>query len=254
MSRTPVIAANWKMHKTRDESRRTGRELRRLVDDVADVEVVVCPPFTSLAALGEELEGSPIGLGGQDAHWEDQGAFTGQISVPMLEDCGCRYVILGHSEMREFQADSDRRVNRKLKRVLESRLVPIVCVGEKLEQREAGRAREVVLGQLERAVQDLPASRLQKLILAYEPVWAIGTGRTATPDTAQEMHSLIRGWLGTRFSSDLPGKVRILYGGSVKPSNVAELMAQPDIDGALVGGASLEASTFAKLVRFGEAD
>ncbi len=253
MSRKPLIAANWKMHKTLAESRRTGRELRQLVDDVADVEVVVCPPFTSLAALGEELEGSRIGLGGQDAHWEENGAYTAQISVGMLQDCGCRYVILGHSEMREYQAETDRRVNRKLKRVLESELAPIVCVGEKLAEREAGRARDVVLGQLEKAVEGLAEPRLGRLIIAYEPVWAIGTGRTATPDTAQEMHSLIRGWLGKRFSSELPGKTRILYGGSVKPSNVAELMAQPDIDGALVGGASLEASTFAKLVRFREA-
>ena len=252
MSRKPVIAANWKMFKTRSEARRTCVRLRRLVGDYSQVEVVVCPPFTALETACEALQGSAIGLGAQNVHWEPEGAFTGEISIEMLVDAGCRYVILGHSERRQLAGETDRRIRRKLKRVLFSQLTPILCVGETLEERESGRVREVILGQLERALAGLTAPQVSHIILAYEPVWAIGTGRTATPEIAQEVHYLIRAWLGQRFSPEAPGRVRILYGGSVKPDNVVELMKQDDIDGALVGGASLEAASFAKLVRFAE--
>ncbi len=251
MSRRPVIAANWKMFKTRAEARQTCLRLLELVGDVRDVDIVVCPAFTALAAVSEVVADTVIGLGAQNAHWEDEGAYTAEISVPMLEECGCRYVVLGHSETRQYLGETDQRVNRKLARVLASDLIPIVCVGESFVQRESGRVSQVVLGQLEKALDGLTDERLSRMIIAYEPLWAIGTGRTATPETAQEVHAMIREWLRDRFSQALPGQVRILYGGSVKPSNVAELMAQDDIDGALVGGASLEAESFAKLVGFG---
>ncbi len=252
MSRRAVIAANWKMFKTRAEARETCGRLLQLVGDVQDVEIVVCPPYTALDAAREVVADTVIGLGAQNTHWEDEGAYTGEISVPMLEECGCRYVILGHSETRQYLGETDQRVNRKLLRVLAGDLIPIVCVGESFVQRESGRVSQVVLGQLEKALDGLTADGLSRMIIAYEPLWAIGTGRTATPETAQEVHAMIREWLRDRFSQTLPAEVRILYGGSVKPSNVAELMAQDDIDGALVGGASLEAESFAKLVRFRE--
>ena len=252
MSRKPVIAANWKMFKTRPEARRTCAQLCRLVGDYNKVEIVVCPPFTALETAREVLQGSVIGLGAQNVHWEPEGAFTGEISAEMLVDAGCRYVILGHSERRQLARETNREIQHKLQRVLSSELTPILCVGETLKERDAGAAREVILAQLERALAGLTAPQVSHIILAYEPVWAIGTGRTATPEIAQDVHYLVRAWLGERFSREVPGRVRILYGGSVKPDNVVELMKQDDIDGALVGGASLEAASFAKLAKFAE--
>lgn len=246
------MAGNWKMFKTRGESRRMIQRLLPLVADAKEVEIVVFPPFTALAAVSELVAGSAVRLGAQNAHWEEKGAYTGEVSVEMILDSGCQYVILGHSERRQYFRETDEMVNLKLRRALSVGLTPIVCVGESLEQREAGRAKEVVLAQLERGLVGLTGSDLSRIIIAYEPLWAIGTGRTATPETAQDVHYMIRNWLGERFSPDLPGTVRILYGGSVKPSNVADLMAQDDLDGALVGGASLEAESFAKLVKFGQ--
>jgi triosephosphate isomerase len=250
MSRKPVIAGNWKMFKSQAEVISTVENLRELVEGTDDVEVVVCPTYTSLSAAANALRGSSIGLGAQDVHWEKEGAFTGEISAEMLLDVGCQYVIIGHSERRQYFGETDETVSRKLQKLLQTSLTPIVCVGETLEEREAGRVEEVVLGQLERALVGLTAESLFRIIIAYEPVWAIGTGRTATPEVAEEVHSMIRDWLSRAYSEEFADGIRILYGGSVKPGNVAELMAQPDIDGALVGGASLDAQSFAQLVKY----
>ena len=250
MSRTPIISGNWKMFKTRQEAQQAGRRIGAGCRDVEGVEAIIFPPFTALDAVAQEVQGTNLRLGGQNVHWEEQGAFTGEISAPMLLDCGCQYALIGHSERRQFFGETDESVNRRLKAVLATSLTPVVCVGESLDQRESGRAREVVLGQLERGFDELTARDLFRIIIAYEPLWAIGTGRTATPETAQEVHYMIRSWLGERFSADLPGQTRILYGGSVKPSNVRDLMAQDDIDGALVGGASLDPESFVKLIRY----
>ncbi len=250
MKRQSVIAGNWKLYKTNSEAEAMVKELRTLADSTQDVVAVVCPPFTALATVAKALEGSRIAVGGQDVFWEDQGAFTGQVSVGMLAGCGCSYVIIGHSERRQFFGETDQTVNRKLKKVLTSKLTPIVCVGEMLAERESGRVREVVLGQMEGGLAGLTAEDVSRIIIAYEPVWAIGTGKTATPEIAEEVHSMIRTWLAERYSPQLADKVRILYGGSVKPDNIKELMAQKDIDGALVGGASLDAKSFAKIIKF----
>jgi triosephosphate isomerase len=250
MARKPVIAGNWKMYKTRAEVVETIRRLRDLVDGYEPVEVVVCPTFTGLSAAAEALQGSSIALGAQNCHWEDEGAYTGEISVGMLLDCGCRYVILGHSERRQHFFETDEMIARKLRKVVASPLRPILCVGETLEQREAGRVAEVVLGQLGSDLGGLSADQVSRVLVAYEPVWAIGTGRTATPEVAQEVHAMIRRWLTEKYSPQLAQDFIILYGGSVKPANIADLMAQPDIDGALVGGASLEAESFAKIIRY----
>ena len=250
MSRKPVIAGNWKMYKTQAEVIGTIEDLRALVEGYAEVEVVVCPTFTSLPAAANALRGSSIGLGAQNVHWEEEGAFTGEISTEMLLDVGCQYAIIGHSERRQHFSESDEMISRKLQKLIQTPLTPILCVGETLEEREAERVEEVVLGQLERSLAGLTVESVFRIIIAYEPVWAIGTGRTATPEVAEEVHSMIRGWLSKTYSEDLAGGIRILYGGSVKPGNVAELMAQPDIDGALVGGASLDSQSFSQLVKY----
>lgn len=250
MKRQSVIAGNWKMYKTNSEAEAMVKELRTLADSTDQVEAIVCPPFTALATVARALEGSRIAVGGQDVFWEDQGAFTGQVSVGMLTSCGCRYVIIGHSERRQFFGETDQTVNRKLKKVLASALTPIMCVGEMLAERESGRVREVVLGQMAGGLAGLTAEDVSRIIIAYEPVWAIGTGKTATPEIAEEVHSMIRTWLAEQYSSQVADAARILYGGSVKPDNIKELMAQKDIDGALVGGASLDAKSFAKIIGF----
>jgi triosephosphate isomerase (TIM) len=250
MARQYVMAGNWKMFKTRSEAQSMVLELRQLAQGSEEVEVVVCPPFTALPAVSQVLEGTKIRLGAQNVHWEDEGAFTGEISAGMLLDCACKYVIIGHSERRQYFHETDEVINRKLKKVLGTELRPILCVGEMLEEREAGRVEEVVLGQLEGDLAGLTAESVSRIIIAYEPVWAIGTGRTATPEIAQEVHSMIRRWLAGRYGEELAAGIRILYGGSVKPDNTADLMAQADIDGALVGGASLTAGSFAKIVKF----
>jgi triosephosphate isomerase (TIM) len=250
MARQYVIAGNWKMFKTRSEAQSMVLELRQMVQGSEEVEVVVCPPFTALPAVSQVLEGASIRLGAQNVHWEEEGAFTGEISPGMLQDCGCSYVIIGHSERRQYFHETDEVINRKLKKVLATPLIPILCVGEMLEEREAGRVEEVVLGQLEGDLAGLTAESVSRIIVAYEPVWAIGTGKTATPQIAQEVHSMIRRWLAGRYGGELAASIRILYGGSVKPDNAGELMGQEDIDGALVGGASLTAGSFARIVKF----
>ena len=238
------------MHRTRRETEELAASLHRELDGYEDVEVVVCPPFTSLDVAADALKGSSIRLGAQNVHWDDEGAYTGEVSTRMLEDCGCEFVILGHSERRQNFKETDEQVNLKLRRALKSSLIPILCVGETLQERARERVEDVVLGQLEQAVDKLTAESLSRIIVAYEPVWAIGTGETATPETAEEVHFMIREWLAEVVSKELSERLRILYGGSVKPDNISSLMAQPNIDGALVGGASLDADSFAGIVRF----
>jgi triosephosphate isomerase len=252
MARIPFIAGNWKMYKNQSEVVATIKALRKEVDGYEKVEVVVCPTFTSLAAAAEALKGSSIGLGAQDVHWEDEGAYTGEISTAMLLDAGCDFVIIGHSERRQYFGETDETINRKIKKTLTTSLTPIFCIGETLEEREADRVSDVVLGQLRRGLAGLTEKDISRIIIAYEPVWAIGTGKTATPETAEEVHAMIRKWLTQNFSPELADSLRILYGGSVKPGNTAELMAQPDIDGGLVGGASLDAGSFAQIAKFSE--
>ena len=247
--RTPVIAGNWKMHKTRDEARALARAIREGSGDLTRREVVLAPPFTALAAVAEEIQGSGIVLAAQNVHWEDKGAFTGEISTSMLKDADCGMVILGHSERRQYFGETDELVNRKARATLRAGLQPIICIGETLAERESGKHEDTVSQQLAGGLDGLTAEDLLRIIFAYEPVWAIGTGRTASPEIAQEMHGCIRGRLLEKFGKNAE-TVRILYGGSVKPDNVDALMRQPDIDGALVGGACLEAESFLRIIRF----
>jgi len=247
--RTPVIAGNWKMHKTPDEARSLARAIREGIGDLAQREVVIAPPFTALAAVAEEIRGSAITLAAQNVYWEEKGAFTGEISTPMLKDAGCGMVILGHSERRQYFGETDEEVNRKVRAVLNVGLQPIICIGETLAERESGKHEDTVSQQLDGGLDGLTAGDLLRIIFAYEPVWAIGTGRTASPETAQEMHGYIRGRLLEKFGKNAE-TVRILYGGSVKPDNVDDLMRRADIDGALVGGACLEAESFLRIIRF----
>lgn len=247
-ARTKLIAGNWKLHRTIRESVELARTVLHRLDRGAKAEVVVAPVFTAIHAVHEALgENARVVLAAQDVFWEDQGAFTGEVSAPLLKDAGCAYVIVGHSERRQYFHDTDDAVRRKVGAALSHGLAPIVCIGETLEQREADRTEAVVLGQLDAAVQAL--STLDRVVIAYEPVWAIGTGRTAKASDAQAVHASIRARLAERFGSGQADRARILYGGSVKPSNAAELLAQPDIDGALVGGASLEADSFMTIVQ-----
>jgi len=243
--RTPIIAANWKMHKTAAEAVAFAEKLKPLVMDVGNVDMVVAPPFTALEPLGRALAGSPVALAAQNVHPAAQGAFTGEISIPMLSDLGCRYVIVGHSERRAIFGETSAFVAQKAVAVQEAGLTPILCVGEALDDREAGRTNDVLGSQLDASL----AGTRPDLVIAYEPVWAIGTGRTATPEIAQEAHAFIRERLNAIYSPRDSDAIRIQYGGSVKPDNTAELLSQPDVDGALVGGASLEAKDFLPIIR-----
>ena len=246
--RTPVIAGNWKMYKTARQAAETIRSLAELVKGVQGVEVVICPPFTALAAAVEAAKGSPVAIGAQDCYWEKEGAFTGQVAVPMIADLGCSHCIVGHSERRQFFGETDATVDKKIEAVLANGLDCIACVGETLAEREAGQTFAVLGRQVRSGLSRHLISA--RLVIAYEPVWAIGTGKTATPVQAQEAHAFIRQVVAEAASPAAAQAVRILYGGSVKPDNVATLMAQPDVDGGLVGGASLDAASFAKIVRF----
>jgi len=234
------------MHKTLAEARALAREIRLGLPVKARLEVALAPPYTALAAVYEENYGSPICLAAQDTYWEKQGAFTGAISPVMLKDAGCRFVIVGHSERRQIFGETNETVNRKLKAVLDTGLCPILCVGETIEQRQAGRTLEVVTAQLREGLAGITGLSGENLVIAYEPVWAIGTGLNATPDQAQEVHGVIRRLLAEMGAP--AQSIRILYGGSVTPDNAASLLAQPDIDGALVGGASLKADSFLKII------
>ena len=242
-----LIAANWKMHKTLEEARILTREVRRGLTYGLQAEVALAPPFTALAAVAEELAGSDIRLAGQDTFWERQGAYTGAISPVMLKDVGCHYVIIGHSERRQYFGETDQTVNHKLKAALEAGLCPICCIGETLQERQAEQTLARVGKQLEQGLADLSPLTGEQLVLAYEPVWAIGTGLTATPAQAQEVHAFIRSRLREILGAAAED-VRILYGGSVTPDNAATLLSEVDIDGALVGGASLKASSFLGII------
>jgi triosephosphate isomerase len=250
--RKPIVAGNWKCHLTRPQARELIAALKPAVKSDA-VEVVVCPAFTALDAAKQAAVGSKIGVGAQDVYWEPQGAFTGEVSVAMLEELGCDTCIIGHSERRSLFGESDAWVAKKLQALLTSTVRPIVCIGETLQEREAGRTLEVIERQLSGAFSAVAASAAARIVIAYEPVWAIGTGRTATPEQAQEAHAAIRQWLGKHWTAAAANQIRIQYGGSVKPENAAELMSQPDIDGALVGGASLNAASFSAIIQAAEA-
>ncbi len=247
--RTPIIAGNWKMYKTQTEAFQLASDLKQKLSDINSAKVVVCPPFTALASVKQAIAGSDILLGAQNMHWEEKGAFTGEISPQMLLTIGCKYVIIGHSERRNHFFETNETVNLKIKSALGSGLVPIVCVGEKLEEREANKTEQVVEDHVRGAFKDLTVESARGCVVAYEPVWAIGTGKTATPNQANEVHVFIRKLLSSVFGKDCAEKVSILYGGSVKPENSKELLDMSDIDGALVGGASLDADSFEKIVR-----
>lgn len=246
--RKPIMAGNWKMHKTVTQAVNFARDLLSRLEN-PECEVVICPPFTALSPLAEAIKGEYIVLGAQNMYWENEGAYTGEISPGMLTEIGCRYVILGHSERRRYFGETDENVNRKVLAAFRHNLVPIVCVGETLEEREAGITEQVVRRQTETGLAGITAQQARKLVVAYEPVWAIGTGRTASPEDAQQVNAFIRSVLAEMFGKEAAAEVRIQYGGSVKPDNAAKLMAQQDIDGALVGGASLNAAGFAAIVK-----
>jgi len=248
--RTPVIAGNWKMFKTVAETLNFFDGFLPLVSDVSHCEIVVAPPFTALAAAFAATAGTRVVISAQDVYWEKEGAFTGEVSIPMLLDAGCKCAIIGHSERRQFFGETDETVNRKVRAAISSGLQPIVCVGETLSERDAGSAVEVVRRQVRNGLAQLTESDLSPIIVAYEPVWAIGTGRTATPETAAEMHGEIRKTIGEIWGGKVAAATRILYGGSVKPNNIQELMRREDIDGALVGGASLDPTSFAAIVKY----
>lgn len=248
--RVPLIAGNWKMYRTTADAVALVERLKGLLGHSDGVDVVVCPPFTALPAVARVLGGSRIGLGAQNMHWAKEGAYTGEVSPAMLTDLGCRYVILGHSERRQYFGETDLDVNRKLKAALEYGLVPIVCVGETLAEREDGRTIHVVGGQLQGGLSGVPREAGTGIAVAYEPVWAIGTGHAATQEQAEEVHTFIRTRLTDLWGERVATAIRIVYGGSVKPDNIDALMAGPDMDGALVGGASLQADTFARIVQF----
>jgi triosephosphate isomerase (TIM) len=248
--RRPIIVGNWKMHKTTAEAVALVEALRPSVAQVEGVDIGVAPPFTALMAVAEALRGSPIFVAAQNMHWEPQGAFTGEISAAMLTDVGCTRVIIGHSERRQYFAETDATVNRKLRAALHAQLDPILCIGETLEQRAGHTTFGVLEQQVRQGLAEISADGMSRVVIAYEPIWAIGTGKTATPAEAQEVHAFIRGLLGELYGKALAEDVRIQYGGSVNAGNIHTLMAQPDVDGALVGGASLETSSFAQMVSF----
>ncbi|GAB4341105.1 MAG: hypothetical protein Kow0099_17560 [Candidatus Abyssubacteria bacterium] len=249
-----MIAGNWKMHKLTGEAHDLATRLKAgLADLESPAIVVLCPPFTALATVASAIAGSGIRLGAQNMYWEEQGAFTGEVSPLMLKDIGCSHVILGHSERRHVFGEKDEDVNRKVHAALKASLTPIVCVGETEQEREKGKTESIIVKQIKKGLADLSREQMRNIVIAYEPVWAIGTGKNATPQQAQEVHELIRKLIAERFDETTASSIPILYGGSVKPSNADELLGQPDINGALVGGASLDADSFEKIVRAGAA-
>jgi triosephosphate isomerase len=250
MARKPILAGNWKMHKNRKDSAELAKALVAAVGTVTEADVVICPVYTSLDSALDAVKGSNIKVGAQNCHFEEQGAYTGEISAAMLKEVGVDYVIIGHSERRQYFNETDEAINKKAKALYQHGLTPIICVGETLEEREGDQMEAVITRQVQACLADLPAEKVAASVIAYEPVWAIGTGKTASREQAQEVHALIRRLLTEQFGEDTAQAVRIQYGGSVKPNNIAELMAQPDIDGALVGGAALDAESFAAIVKF----
>ncbi|HEX8872464.1 MAG TPA: triose-phosphate isomerase [Candidatus Acidoferrum sp.] len=247
--RRRVMAGNWKMYKTQAETRAFFEAFKQLVAGVTDCDMVIAPPFTNIPAAVEAAKGTAIGISGQDVYWEKEGAFTGQISTGMLVEAGCRYTIIGHSERRQFFGESNETVSKKTKAALAAGLTPIVCIGEMLADREAGNTEKVIRRQFEGSLGALTTEEFSRILIAYEPVWAIGTGRTATPEIAAAVHKFVRQCAAEKFTASHASALRILYGGSVKPDNIRGLMAQEELDGALVGGASLEARSFASIVK-----
>ncbi|HYO81193.1 MAG TPA: triose-phosphate isomerase [Bryobacteraceae bacterium] len=248
--RTPLMAGNWKMYKTASETTAFFEAFNPLVANVADRDIVICPTFVNLPAAVAATQGTRIGIGGQNLYWTKEGAFTGEISGPMLKAAGAQWVLIGHSERRQYFGETDETVLKRTLAALEAGLKPIVCVGEKLEDREAGRTNDVLAGQFSGGIAGLTPEQFAQIVIAYEPVWAIGTGKTATPEIAQDAHKAIRGLVQSKFGDSAAAAARILYGGSVKPDNTATLMAQEDIDGVLVGGASLEPKSFGSIAAF----
>ncbi len=244
-----MIAGNWKMYKSNQEAVNLCNTIKSGIHSINDCEVVICPPFTSLASVGPILDGSAVALGAQNMHYEREGAFTGEISPVMLKDLGVRYVILGHSERRALFGETDELINKKVKSALNYSIIPIACVGETLQERESGNAKETVRKQFEGTFDGITPEQFEKIVIAYEPVWAIGTGKTASPEQAQEMHEFIRDLVAKRTNKEIASKIRILYGGSVKPENISGIMAQPDVDGGLVGGACLKAESFIQIIQ-----
>jgi len=248
--RKPIIAGNWKMHNTGAQGVALVTELAKLTADATNVDIVVCPTFTTLSTVASALTGTKIHLGAQNMHWEKKGAFTGEITAEMLTDVCCEYVLVGHSERRQYFAETDATVNKKVKAALEAKLVPIMCVGESLEEREAGTTETLVGQQVRLGLEGLTAEQVATVVIAYEPIWAIGTGRTATSDQANDVCAFVRRTVAEVFGQETADKTRIQYGGSVKADNIAELMGKSDIDGALVGGAALDPVGFSKIVKF----
>ena len=247
--RKPIIAGNWKLNKTSQQAVELVKALRVELDKIHEIDLVVCPVFTALSAVHNALEGSAIGLGAQDLYWEDEGAFTGEVSASLLKAEGVQYVIIGHSERRQFFHETNETVNKKICAALKHGLTPIVCVGETLQEREANQTFKVIERQTVESLKGFTVEELKKMVMAYEPVWAIGTGKTATSQQAQEVHKFIRGLLAKISNEATAKSIRIQYGGSVKPENIAELMSEEDIDGALVGGASLKSDSFIQIIK-----
>jgi triosephosphate isomerase (TIM) len=247
--RKRIIAGNWKMNKTLDEAVLLAQALSDELKSEKNVDVVLCPPFTNLSAVYQIIKNTPIRLGAQNIHWVEKGAYTGEISAEMVKSVGCAFVILGHSERRQFFQETNETVNKKITRVLGSQLTPIVCVGETLNERKSGQTDKVIETQIRGVLAGLPVEDAEKLVIAYEPVWAIGTGENATPQQAQQIHKFIRDLLTDIYNDRLAQGMRIQYGGSMKPDNAAELLAQPDVDGGLIGGASLDAKSFIGIIR-----
>ncbi len=249
--RKTIIAGNWKMYKTITQAIELANGLKRELFELEpqNIDIVLCPPYTALSEVAEVVADSNIQLGAQDAFWQEEGAFTGEISPLMLKDVGAKYVIIGHSERRQYFGESNEGVNKKIKAALKHNLTPIVCVGETLKEREGGKTFKVLDDHIKNGLKDLSEGEVDKMVIAYEPVWAIGTGKTATAAQAEEAQKYIREMLAKMYNKDIAENIRIQYGGSVKPENIAELMQEPDVDGALVGGASLEIASFAAIVK-----
>jgi triosephosphate isomerase len=247
--RKPIIVGNWKMFTNLSQATELVKSLKSEVGDLSNIEIGVCPPFVYLPAVRDIIQDSNIKLGAQNAHWEKEGAFTGEVSPFMIKDIGCTYLIIGHSERRHQMSETDDIINKKLKAALGVGLTPILCIGELLEERQEGKTESVLRRQLEQGLDGITAEQMQYITIAYEPVWAIGTGKTATPEQAQESHSFIRKFIATILNETIAENIRIMYGGSVKPDNISQLSAQPDLDGALVGGASLKADSFSQIIK-----
>jgi triosephosphate isomerase (TIM) len=252
MKRKMIIAGNWKMHNDNSAAQQLASQIKIRTTEIKNTEIVLCPPFTALTVVYEGIKGSSIALGAQNVYWEKSGAFTGELSASMIKSTGAKYVIIGHSERRQYFGETDATVNKRTKSALEDGLKAIVCVGETLEQRESGVTSKVIEEQIAGSLAGLSTEQMASVVVAYEPVWAIGTGKTATPEQAQEVHAHIRSLLAKQFGKDVAESVQIQYGGSVKPDNADSLLSQPDIDGALVGGACLKAETFVPIIQIAE--